>query len=126
MFGENDLHTPLSHLEILNPLGGVTTDEWVQDWDTAAKLWEYAITSRLTGPKQSDPRTNGLNDNKEEDADMDGVEDGEKPMSDNPLLMSEPGKTSAKSRERAIQIATEDWDVPAFWLGRTGVLAACV
>jgi actin-related protein 4 len=100
----------------------------VQDWDTAAKLWEYSITSRLTGPRGSDPRTNGLNENGDgEDMDVDGVvDDGEKPMSDNPLLMSEPGKTSAKSRERAIQIAMEDWDVPAFWIGKSGVLAAYV
>jgi actin-related protein 4 len=129
LFGENALHTPLPDLEILNPLSGVTAEEWVQDWDTAAKLWEYSITSRLTGPRASDPRTNGLNDGDREgngeDMDVDGAVDGsEKPMSDNPLLMSEPGKTSVKSREKAIQIAVEDWDVPAFWLGRSGVLSA--
>lgn len=129
LFGENSLHTPLPDLEILNPLAGITTEEWVSDWDVAAKLWEYSITSRLTGPRQGDPRKNGLNDPSGEengDADMEAVEENEKPMSDNPLLMSEPGKTSVKSREKAIQIAMEDWDVPAFWLGRSGVLAACV
>ena len=126
LFGENSLHTPLPDLEIQNPLAGVTADEWVSDWDTAAKLWEYSITSRLTGPRQGDPRSNGLNDEADGDAEMEGVEDAEKPMSDNPLLMSEPGKTSAKSREKAIQIAMEDWDVPAFWLGRSGVLSAYV
>ena len=127
MFGENDLHTPLANLDIHNPLAGVTGDEWVEDWDTAAKLWEYSITSRLTGPRPSDPMKNGLNDqNGDRDVEMDGVDDMEKPMSDNPLLMAEPGKTSAKSRERAIQIAIEDWDVPAFWLGRSGVLSASV
>jgi len=124
LFGENALHTPLPDLEISNPLAGVTADEWVSDWDTAAKLWEYSITSRLTGPRQGDPRTNGLNDPEDVDAAMDGMDDAEKPMSDNPLLMSEPGKTSTKSREKAIQIAMEDWDVPAFWLGRSGVLSA--
>ncbi|KIW00406.1 uncharacterized protein PV09_08114 [Verruconis gallopava] len=125
LFGENALHTPLPDLEILNPLNGITAEEWVQDWDIAAKLWEFSITSRLTGPKQSDPRTNGLNDaNGDTAMEIDAVEQEEKPMSDNPLLMSEPGKTSAKSREKAIQIAMEDWDVPAFWLGRTGVLSA--
>jgi actin-related protein 4 len=130
LFGENALHTPLPNLDIRNPLAGITNEEWVSDWDTAAKLWEYSITSRLTGPRQGDPRTNGLNEEANGDADMEGVEgvegveDAEKPMSDNPLLMSEPGKTSAKSREKAIQIAMEDWDVPAFWLGRTGVLSA--
>jgi actin-related protein 4 len=126
LFGENALHTPLPDLDILNPLAGATNEDWVSDWDTAAKLWEYTITSRLTGPRQGDPRTNGLNEeaNGEGEGDMEGVEDAEKPMSDNPLLMSEPGKTSTKSREKAIQIAMEDWDVPAFWLGRSGVLSA--
>jgi actin-related protein 4 len=57
---------------------------------------------------------------------MEGVEELEKPMSDNPLLMSEPGKTSQRSRERAIQIAMEDWDVPAYYLARSGVLSAYV
>ena len=126
LFGENALHSPLPDLEILNPLAGITADEWVSDWDTAAKLWEYTITSRLTGQRQGDPRKNGLNDESTDEAEMEDLENSEKPMSDNPLLMSEPGKTSVKSREKAIQIAMEDWDVPAFWLGRTGVLSACV
>jgi actin-related protein 4 len=125
LFGENDLHTPLPDLEILNPLAGCGTEDWVEDWDTAVKLWEYSITSRLTGPRASDPRKNGLNDeNGEMDVDMDGVDDLEKPMEDNPLLMTEPGKTTVKSRERATENAMENWGVPAFWLGRSGVLAA--
>jgi actin-related protein 4 len=126
LFGENDLHTPLPDLEIRNPLAGSGTEDWVEDWDTAVKLWEYTITSRLTGPRPSDPSKNGLNEslNGDGDVDMDGVEDQEKPMADNPLLMTEPGKTSVKSREKAIENAMENWGVPAFWLGRSGVLAA--
>jgi actin-related protein 4 len=125
LFGENDLHTPLPDLEIQNPLAGCGTEDWVEDWDTAVKLWEYSITSRLTGPRASDPRKNGLNDeNGEMEIDTDAVDDLEKPMEDNPLLMTEPGKTSVKSREKATENAMENWGVPAFWLGRSGVLAA--
>ncbi|TID14219.1 actin-like protein-like protein 6A [Venturia nashicola] len=125
LFGENDLHTPLSNLDIRNPLAESGSEDWVNDWDTAAKLWEYSITSRLTGPRPSDPKTNGLNDtNGDADVEMEGVDEYEKPMADSPLLMTEPGKTSIKSREKAIENAMENWGVPAFWLGRSGVLAA--
>ena len=125
LFGENDLHTPLSNLDIRNPLAGIGSDDWVDDWDTATKLWEYSITSRLTGPRPSDPAKNGLNDaNGDAEVEMEGVDEYEKPMADSPLLMTEPGKTSIKSREKAIENAMENWGVPAFWLGRSGVLAA--
>ncbi|KAF2429523.1 actin-like protein-like protein 6A [Tothia fuscella] len=126
LFGENDLHTPLPNLDIHNPLAGAGAEDWVDDWDTAIKLWEYTITSRLTGPRATDPRKNGLNDvsNGDGDVDLDGVENEEKAMGDNPLLMTEPGKTSVKARERATENAMENWGVPAFWLGRSGVLAA--
>lgn len=98
----------------------------MQDWDLATKLWEYSITSRLISPKSSNPAKNGLNDptNGDGDVDMDELDDVEKPMADNPLLMSEPGKTTQKSREKLIENAMENWGVPAFWLGRSGVLAA--
>jgi len=38
--------------------------------------------------------------------------------------MSEPGKASAKSREKIMEIVMENWEVPAFYLTKTGVLAA--
>lgn len=97
----------------------------VEDWDTATQLWEYAITSRLTSFKQADPRTNGLNDDlKDMDAEMEGVEDGEKPLEEHPLLMTETAWNSTKNREKAIEIAMESWGCPAFWLARNSVMAA--
>jgi actin-related protein 4 len=97
----------------------------VEDWDTATKLWEYAITSRLTTFKQADPRTNGLNDEvKDIDMELEGLEDGEKPLEEHPLLMTETAWNSAKNREKSIEVAMESWGCPAFWLGRNGVLAA--
>ncbi|KAF2803879.1 Actin/actin-like protein [Mytilinidion resinicola] len=127
LFGENSIHNPLPNLEIKNPW---SSDGIVEDWDTATKLWEYAITSRLTGQRPTDPTKNGLNDgtngeeNGQMDVDMDGLDDAEKPLAESPLLMTEPGLSSAKAREKYIEIAMEDWGTPAFYLGKTGVLAA--
>ncbi|OCK84878.1 Actin/actin-like protein [Lepidopterella palustris CBS 459.81] len=123
LFGENAIHNPLRNLEIKNPW---STDGIVENWETATRVWEYAITSRLTGAKQTDPIKNGLNDplNGDPDVEMEGLDDAEKPLTDSPLLMTEPGWSSTKAREKYIEIAMEDWGTPAFYLGKTGVLAA--
>jgi len=96
----------------------------VEDWDTAANLWEYAITSRLTNAKPGPLASNGLNDTDNDDAKMEGVEEQEKPLGENPLLMTETGWNSGKDRERGLEIAMENWGVPAYWLARNGVLAS--
>jgi len=125
LFGENAIHSPVGNLDIKNYWG---SDGIVEDWDAAPKLWEYTITSRLTGAKAGDPTKNGLNDlpsnGESMDVEMEGVENNEKPMEDSPLMMTEPGWNSAKAREKYIEIAMEDWGVPAFYLQKTGVLAA--
>ncbi|KAI9795577.1 MAG: NuA4 histone acetyltransferase subunit [Candelina submexicana] len=125
LFGDSSIHSALSHHEIHNPM---SRDGTVEDWDTATKLWDYAITSRLTSGKQTNPTNNGLNDDNETkaelDADMDGVGEEEKMLEDNPLLMTETGWNTGKQREKSIEVAMESWGVPAFWLGRSGVLAA--
>ena len=95
----------------------------------AEKVWQYSFTSRLTGQKQGNPLENGLNDipNGELPTEMEGVvESDEKPLSDSPLLMTESGWNPTKAREKTIEIAMENWDTPAFYSGRTGVLAAYV
>lgn len=51
------------------------------------------------------------------------IDAAEKPMPDNPLLATEPNKTTSKSREKFIELAMESWGTPAFWLGRTGLLS---
>lgn len=100
-------------------------DGTVEDWDVAPKLWEYAITSRLTSFKPSDPASNGLNDPSEDmDIKMESVENNEKPLEEHPLLVTETAWNPPKSREKAIEIAMESWGCPAFWLARNGVLAA--
>ncbi|KAK7543580.1 actin-like protein-like protein 6A [Phyllosticta citricarpa] len=123
VFGENSIHNPLSHLEIKNPW---STEGVVEDWDVATKLWEYSITSRLTGTKGTSPAKNGLNNasNGDGDVNMEDVEESEKPLEGSPLLMSEPGWVTQKHREKCIEVAMEEWGAPAFYVQKTGVLAA--
>ncbi|KAH7138338.1 actin family [Dendryphion nanum] len=126
LFGENAIHTPLPNLQIKNYWG---SDGIVEDWETATKVWEYAITSRLTGSKPTDPSKNGLNDGTQEngdamEVDIENTENQEKPLEESPLLMTEPGWNTTKAREKAIEIAMEEWGTPAFYLQKTGVLAA--
>lgn len=105
-------------------------DGLVEDWDAATKLYEYAITSRLTNPRTRNPLSNGLNDRKdmsEEDIqamELDSTDAQESLLSESPLLMTEPDWNTTKNREKAIEIAIEEWGCPAFWLARSGVLTA--
>lgn len=126
LFGENAIHAPTGGLQIKNYWGA---DGIVEDWDTATKLWEYAITSRLTGARPGDPSKNGLNDANNEngdamEVDIEATENNETPLEDSPLLVTEPGWNTAKAREKYIEVAMEDWGAPAFFLQKTGVLAA--
>ncbi|KAL1301716.1 hypothetical protein AAFC00_005924 [Neodothiora populina] len=131
LFGDNAIHNPNAGMDIRNPFN---SESIVEDWDVASKLFEYSITSRLTGVRQSSPSKNGLNNDPKEDGGaegdgdgdvaMDGTEEVEKPMAEHPLLMTEPAWNPAKARAKAMEIAIEDWGVPAFWMGKTGMLAA--
>lgn len=121
VFDDNAIHNPYADLDIRNPMAG---DGTVDDWDMASKLWEYAITSRLTVPAQREEKPT----NDEGDGDtimgMEDTENNEKPMAESPLLMAEPSHNPEKNRHKMIEIAMEDWGVPAFYLARSGVLAA--
>ncbi|KAK3634997.1 Actin-related protein 4 [Elasticomyces elasticus] len=130
MYGENAVHLPRGDMEIKNPYNA---DGVVEDWETASKLWEHSITSRLTGTRQTPPSKNGLNDAPAKDGEGDVPmeedlekleEDQDRPLAEYPLLMSEPGWNTTKSRERTIEIAMEEWGVPAFFLAKSGQLAA--
>lgn len=129
LFGDNAIHLPRADMEIKNPYN---SDGIVEDWETAAKLWEYTITSRLTGERQTPASKNGLNDTKDENGDtnmdegMEQAGEQEKILQEFPLLMSEPAWNPAKERQKTIEIAMEDWGVPAFFLAKTGQLAAYV
>lgn len=110
----------------------MNTKSEVEDWDVAANLWENVLVKRLNPPRQALPSKNGLNDasngkDREGDIDMEDVEaqeQGEKPLSENPILLTEPATNPTKKREKAIEVVFENWSTPAFWLSRTPVLAA--
>jgi actin-related protein 4 len=127
LFGENAVHLPTPNMEIRNPYNA---DGIVEDWDTASKLWEHTVTSRLTGARQTSPARNGLNDDKDENGDVNMEEEAdnqaerENSLSEYPLLMSEPPWNPTKARERTAEIALEEWGVPAFFLAKNGQLAA--
>lgn len=70
------------------------SDGIVADWDTAPSLWRYALTSRLA-----------------------------QDLSEHPLLVTEPIWNPTKNREKTIEVAFEDFDVPAFYLARNAVCA---
>lgn len=112
-------------MEIRNPYN---SDGIVDDWDTASRLWEYTITSRLTGARQTPPTQNGLNDpSKDENGDVameEQAEEQDSPLAEYPLLMSEAPWNPQKAREKTIEMAMEDWGVPAFFLAKNGQLAA--
>ena len=114
-------------MEIRNPY---SSDGIVEDWDTVSKLWEYTITSRLTGAKATPPSKNGLNEAKDENGDVTMEEDleeqaeKESALAEYPLLMSEVPWNPTKAREKTIEIAMEEWGVPAFFLAKSGQLAA--
>ena len=102
----------------------MSKDGTVEDWDLATNIWEYSITSRLTNPRPGNPLVKlDLKDQETYD-EMTGVESNEKPLEENPLLMTEPSWNTGKNREKAIEIAMENWGCPAFWLARNGVCAA--
>ncbi|KAF2835771.1 Actin/actin-like protein [Patellaria atrata CBS 101060] len=124
LYGENAIHNPIPHLHIKNPM---SQDGIVEDWDAAWKLWEYSLTSRLLGAKPTPAIRNGLNDPVDGDVmdvDMEELDDLEKPLVDNPLLMTEPAWNPVKWREKSLEAAMEEWGTPGFYLQRSGVLAA--
>ncbi|WEW57950.1 NuA4 histone acetyltransferase subunit [Emydomyces testavorans] len=122
VYGDSIYVSPRPGLSIHNPMG---KDGVVEDWDMAEKLWEYAFSSRLTHTKPGNPLLNGLNEPTAElPTEMEIVESEERPLSDTPLVMTESGWNPTKAREKTIEIAMENWGTPAFYLARTGPLAA--
>ncbi|CAK7242575.1 MAG: Actin-related protein 4 [Sporothrix thermara] len=142
LFGDEALF-PRDGLEVRNYMN---RESVVEDWDAAVKLWEHTLMGRLQPIRPSLSQTErpekkkggegeGEGDDEEGaqgaggaddamDLDTDLVDAQEKPLMENPLLMTEAPWNNAKNRERAIEIAMENWGTPAFWLSRTPVLAA--
>ncbi|KAK8103820.1 actin-like protein 4 [Apiospora kogelbergensis] len=108
------------------------TESIVEDWDTAVQMWESMLLDRLQPERrQTQPSKNGLNDGADGEGDVsmedaatsaENAENAEKPLAESPLLMTEAPWNQGKAREKAIEIAMENWGCPAFWLSRTPVL----
>ncbi|KAI2616036.1 Actin/actin-like protein [Hypoxylon sp. NC1633] len=124
LFGDEYL-IPRANLEVKNYMS--RSESIVEDWDAATKIWENVLIKRLQPDQSTHPSKNGLNDpfqDDEGDVAMEDVEEQEKPLAENPLLMTEAPWNSGKAREKAIEIAMENWGCPAFWSVRTPVCAA--
>ncbi|KAI0839091.1 actin-related protein, ARP4 class [Hypoxylon sp. FL0890] len=124
VFGDECL-IPRPDFEIKNYMS--RSESIVEDWDAATKMWEHVLIKRLQPEKPTPPSKNGLNDpapDGEGDVAMEDVEEQEKALAENPLLMTEAPWNAGKAREKAIEIAMENWGCPAFWLSRTPVCAA--
>lgn len=125
IFGDHFIDSPRANIAIKNVMN---RDGIVEDWDTAERLFKYSFVSNLTGARPRKelipylanearyPTRNIQNE----------AEETERCLEDNPLFMTEPPHNPTKSREKAIEIAFEQWGTPAFYLGRTGVMSAYV
>ncbi|KAK4241554.1 ARP4-like protein [Achaetomium macrosporum] len=127
VFGD-PIVTPRAGFEVRNYMN---RDSVVEDWDAATRAWEYLLVQRLQPPRPTPPSKNRLNMGDDGDVEMgeDGAEAAatdavEKPLAENPLLMAEAPWNPPKAREKAIEVCMESWGCPAFWLGRTPVLAS--
>ncbi|KAJ4297291.1 NuA4 histone acetyltransferase subunit [Collariella sp. IMI 366227] len=127
LFGD-EVITPRAGFEMRNYMN---RDSVVEDWDAATRIWEHVLVQRLQPPRPNPANKNGLIANDDGDVEMgdsgaaeEATEGLEKPLAENPLLMTEAPWNSAKAREKAIEVCMENWGCPAFWLSRTPVLAA--
>ncbi|KAI1740449.1 chromatin remodeling and histone acetyltransferase complexes subunit putative [Xylaria scruposa] len=124
IFGDECLY-PRSDFEVKNYMS--SSESVVEDWDAATKLWEHMLIKRLQPDRETPPAKNGLNEpaaDGEGDVAMEDIENQEKPLAESPLLMTEAPWNTGKAREKAIEIAMENWGCPAFWMSRTPVCAA--
>ncbi|KAI0444903.1 chromatin remodeling and histone acetyltransferase complexes subunit putative [Xylaria telfairii] len=124
IFGDECLY-PRGDFEVKNYMS--SSESVVEDWDAATKLWEHMLIKRLQPDRETPPTKNGLNESAadgEGDVAMEDAENQEKPLAENPLLMTEAPWNTGKAREKAIEIAMENWGCPAFWMTRTPVCAA--
>lgn len=131
VFGDDFIY-PRPDFEVKNYMS--RTESVVEDWDTAVQVWEAMLLDRLQPERrQTQPSKNGLNDGADGEGDVsmedaavsaENAENAEKPLAESPLLMTEAPWNQGKAREKAIEIAMENWGCPAFWLSRTPVCAA--
>ena len=124
IFGDHVIDLPREDVAIRNP---INRDGVVEDWDIAENLFKHSFASKLTGIRPNKALQQWLNEPETvpnlQQAMADAV-DTEKCLEDHPLFMTEPSWNPVKAREKATEIAIESWGTPAFYLGRSGVMAA--
>ncbi|RMZ80884.1 hypothetical protein DV737_g2733, partial [Chaetothyriales sp. CBS 132003] len=124
LFGDHAIDVPRDNVAIKNPMGN---DGIVEDWDAAQALWKFTFASKLTGVRPNRALQEWLNSPENvpnlHKAMADAV-DTERCLEEHPLFLTEPSWNNAKAREKAAEIALESWASPAFYLGRSGVMAA--
>ena len=124
IFGDDIVGLRRPDMVIKNPMN---KDGIVEDWDTAERLWKYSFASKLTGTKPNRALQEWLNDPAQVSNLTTAVreaEDTERPLEDHPLFMTEPSWNTSKAKDKSIEIAMESWGTPAFYMGKTGVMAA--
>jgi len=124
LFGDHVIDVPREDVAIKNPY---SKDGVVEDWDAAEDLWKHSFASKLTGVRPNRALQEWLNDpdsvpNLQKA--MAEAKDTERALEDHPLFLTEPNWNSAKSREKAAEIALEKWAAPAFYTSKSSVLAA--
>lgn len=125
-FGDHFIDRPRFNVSIKNPM---SKDGIVEDFETATQLWEFTMADRLIGKRVPKSLKRWMNDGcpGEMSDYMEGAQDEEEPvLADNPLFMTECGWNPTKAREKTIEIAMETFATPAYYVGRTGVMAAYV
>lgn len=117
------IDVPREDIAIKNPYG---RDGIVEDWEAAEALWKYSFASKLTGVRPNKALQEWLNDPKavpDLQKAMAEAEDTERCLEDHPLFMTEPNHNPVKAREKCAEIALESWATPAFFLGKSSVMA---
>lgn len=114
VFGDECI-VPRADFEIRNYMN---RDSVVEEWDTASKMWEHMLIKRLQPERATPPSKNGLNDEPKEgdnegDVAMEEVESQEKPLQENPLLITEAPWNTPKAREKTIEMVMEELGVPS-------------
>ena len=124
IFGDHVIDAPRENIAITHPMN---RDGIVEDWDVAEKLFKHSFAAKLTGVRPNKALQDWLNDPSTVpnlQTAMKAAVDTERCLEDHPLFMTEPSWNPPKAREKATEIAIESWGTPAFYMGRTGVMAA--
>lgn len=124
IYGDHVVDLPRSNIAVKNPMN---KDGIVEDWDIAEKLWRYSFAAKLTGKRANKVLEEWVNGEMEVGHLTRAVkehENTERALEDHPLFMTEPSWNPSKAKDKSVEIAMENWGTPAFYMGKTAVMAA--